>query len=289
MVLILGGGFVGNHIYNSLKDRFFNIRLIKRAELDYSNTEILREFLKKEKPDFVINCCGYTGYPNVDAVEDTKQDGIFYNLQVPINVQIVCRDLNIKHIYISSGCIYNGYEKVFDEEDMPNFGIFNTESSFYSKTKHIFELASQSFNENLAILRIRMPYTYTLEHKNYLTKIYNYNNLINLPNSLTFLEDLSKFVFYFTQSNNFKSGIFNIVNSEPLCALDIVQIFRDNNINNPEWKIIDLNSLDTKAKRSNCVLSNKKVVNLGFIFSDTKKSVDMCIKNMKLLLGFNNV
>jgi len=289
MILILGGGFVGTHLYGSLKDRFFNIKLLKRSELDYSNEKIFRDFLLKEKPEYIINCSGYTGYPNVDACEDNKQDCIFYNFQTPIHVQLLCRELNIKHIYVSSGCIYTGYEKDFTEDDIPNFGIFSNESSYYSKSKHLFELATQDLRDNLAILRIRMPFTHTLEHKNYLTKIYSYDNLINQLNSLTFLEDLNKFIFYLTQANNFKGGIYNIVNTEPLYAYDIVQLFRDNNINNPSWKIIELNELKTKANRSNCVLSNKKVTDLGFVFSDTRKAVDLCIKNMKILLGFNNV
>jgi len=288
MILILGGGFIGTHLYRYLSGSFFNIKLVTKQTLDYTNLTTLINFLETEKPEFVINCSGYTGRPNVDGCEDNKQDCFHYNVTVPLIVQTACHKLNIKHIYVSSGCIYSGYDKEYTEEDLPNFGIFNTESSFYSKTKHIFELAATFNNDNLAILRIRMPFTHTLEDKNYLTKIYKYENLINLANSLTYVDDIGKFVYYLCRGYNFKSGIYNVVNDEPMCAADIVEIFRANEINNPNWKIIDIKDLNVKANRSNCVLSNNKIRKLGFSFTNTHSALDICIKNMKILLGLGD-
>jgi len=288
MILILGGGFIGNHLQRFLQGSFFNLKHITKEILDYSNKEVFKKYLLQENPDFVINCSGYTGRPNVDGCEQNKQDCFKYNVEVPLLVQSVCHELSIRHIYVSSGCIYTGYDKEFTEEDEPNFGIFNSESSFYSKTKHIFELANKFNNENLAILRIRMPFTHTLEDKNYLTKIYSYNNLISMRNSLTYIDDLNKFIYYLVRGYNFKPGIYNVVNDNAMEARDIIEIFRANEINNPSWNIIDVKDLNVKANRSNCVLSNAKVKQLGFNFTDTNVALDICIKNMKYLLGFGD-
>lgn len=284
MILILGGGFIGTHVYKYLEGRFFSVKLLKREELDYTNPDLFKPYLEKNKPQYVINCCGYTGYPNVDACETNKDDCVFYNIHAPLLVHKTCLDLGIKTIYISSGCIYTGYEKAFTELDSPNFGIFNNESSYYSKTKHIFELASHFQLNDLAIFRIRMPFTTTLEHKNYLYKIFKYNKLITLKNSLTFLEDLNRLIFRFCQADNFKGGIYNVVNTEPLEAFDVVELFKKAGLENPEWNFIKLEDLDTLAKRSNCILSNEKVRSIGFDFHDTREAVYNSIVIMKRAL-----
>lgn len=284
MIVILGGGFVGTHLYNFLQNKYFNIKLVTKSEIDYSNEKILTDFLVSCKPRFVINCSGYTGFPNVDGCETNKEDCLFYNVKAPLNVCNVCAKLNIKVIHISSGCIYSGYEKYFTEEDVPNFGIFNSESSFYSKTKHFFEVAYAPFKENTAVLRVRMPFINTTDRKNYLYKLYKYNNLINLKNSVTYLEDLNRFIFTLCQGNNFSGGIYNVVSSEPVLATDVVSIFKSNGIENPEWRYVDLSELDIKANRSNCLLSNKKITKLGFTFPNAHDAIDKCVRDIKQLI-----
>lgn len=284
MIIILGGGFIGAQLHSFLNNKYFNIKLVTKSDIDYSNEKILTDFLLANKPRFVINCSGYTGYPNVDSCETDRETCLKYNVQVPLNVCNVCTKLSIKVIHVSSGCIYNGYEKDYIEEDVPDFGIFNNESSFYSKTKHMFEVACAPFLHNTAILRVRMPFTNTTEHKNYLHKLYKYSNLINLKNSVTYLEDLNRFIFTLCQANNFKGGAYNVVSCEPVLAADIVSIFKSNGMENTAWRYVDLSELDIKANRSNCVLSNKKIIELGFVFPNAHAAIDKCIKDMKQLL-----
>ena len=42
---------------------------LARKQMDYTRFDVLLEFLKAKKPEFVINAAGYTGKPNVDACE----------------------------------------------------------------------------------------------------------------------------------------------------------------------------------------------------------------------------
>jgi dTDP-4-dehydrorhamnose reductase len=51
--------------------------------------------------------------------------------------------LNTPVIHIGSGCVYSGYDKIYSEEDTPDFGSDSYESSFYSKTKDAFEKLSR--------------------------------------------------------------------------------------------------------------------------------------------------
>ena len=139
-VLILGKGYVGSHLKKYLTDQRLpdnDIFFKSKNELDYTDPEVLYNFCLSEDIDTVINTSGYTGVPNVDGCEDNKEDCFFYNVNVPVTVESICKSLDINFIHIGSGCIYGGYDKKYTEDDVPNFGVYQKESSFYSKTKHI--------------------------------------------------------------------------------------------------------------------------------------------------------
>jgi dTDP-4-dehydrorhamnose reductase len=277
-LVVLGKGFIGSHLYHFLNEKVIDVKAFNRKELDYSNFEDLQTYLIKNRPDFVINCCGYTGVPNVDACETNKDLCIELNLTIPFLLNKVCSDNCIKLIHVSSGCIYSGYEKTYTEEDFPDFGLTNPNSSFYSKCKHIFEIGTKPYLNNTAILRIRMPFTNKLEDKNYLYKLFKYNNLINYENSLSYVEDLNRFILFLCA--NFNGGVYNIVNSGGISASTVIEIFKKNGSVNSNWNFVDMNSLNLKASRSNCVLSNEKTLKMGFNFTDTTEAVQKCIKDI---------
>jgi hypothetical protein len=110
-----------------------------------------------------------------------------------------------------------------------------------------------------------MPICYNIENpRNYLTKIMNYPDLIDMDNSKTFLPDLCGFVDTIitnmtpTWWNN-GQDIYNIVNPESLTTYKVVELL--NRGNEGKWKTLDPNwillcELDTEAPRSNCILDN---------------------------------
>jgi len=210
-ILITGKGFIGNSLYEHLKGKH-NTTIICKKEVDYTDRKTLENFLQNQHFDFLINCSGYTGSPNVDACELNKQECLFYNVSVPSVLNSACINNSIRFINVSSGCIYTGYEKDFTEKDEPNFGIYNPESSYYSFTKHLCEKALH--NTAAITIRIRMPFNTTLASKNLIYKILKYNNIIDLPNSGTNTDDLNVFLEKFIQLPNIDSihGVLNVVN-----------------------------------------------------------------------------
>jgi len=96
-------------------------------------------------------------------------------------------------IHIGSGCIYDGKsenENGWKEEDIPNFGLNNEESSWYSKTKHASEMALTSSFKNVYSLRIRMPFSEVPSPKgnrNLFEKLIKYTTILNEENSATYL------------------------------------------------------------------------------------------------------
>ena len=190
-VLILGNGYVGGYVYAQLsRNPELDVSLESKAVLDYTDEYYLRDYMKEQRFDYLINAQGFTGRPNVDQAEQEKEACWKYNVQVPLMFNTVCRELHVQPIHITSGCIFTGYDKAWSEVDEPNFGVFNPTSSFYSTSKHAFE----SVSDNGITIRIRMPFCDTLNDRSYLTKIHKYDNLISAVNSKTYIPELVDFI-----------------------------------------------------------------------------------------------
>lgn len=255
-VLVLGAGYVGKSLAHSPSSENVNFILRSRQELDYANTALLRKVLFNNSIDYVINCSGFTGRPNVDEAESKKKECWELNVAIPLKISEACKSCGVQYIHISSGCIYSGYETEFTETDEPNFGLFNT-SSFYSKTKHEFEL----LNDYGCTIRVRMPFCNSLNPRSYLTKILKYDNLVNYRNSKTYIPDLVRFINYITSNKIFtnKIGVLNFVNPDAQDTKAVVNAMTVYGITNPNWNYVDIEKLNMAAPRSNCVLSIDKL------------------------------
>lgn len=259
-ILILGYGYVGGYLYNRLKqDKNNDVTIVKREFLDYTDSTKVEQWLKKEKDhyNYVINCSGFTGRPNVD--EGEKKPKLCYELNTftPLRISNLCKTYGINYIHISSGCIYTGYQKQFTEKDEPNFGLFDKESSTYSKSKHAFELG----NDYGLIIRVRMPFCDQLRDRSYLTKILKYNNLINQVNSKTYIPQLLDFIEHILKGeyNCRQKDIINFVQPNALATDKVTAIMEEKGLANPDWKWVQFEDLNCTANRSNCVMSVKKL------------------------------
>ncbi len=279
-VLVLGRGYIGNYLAQYLKDGVFQLG---SEEFDYHNISKLTKFILNNGINVVVNCSGFTGRPNVDEAESKKSECWRLNVTSPMNINIACNKIDVKYVHISSGCIYDGVRKDYTEEDTPNFGLFD-ESSFYSKTKHAFELMSAELDNK--IVRIRMPICNDLANpRNYLKKIMEYPNLIDFTNSKTYIPELCGFIQALIEADMSWTGqdIYNVVNQEPMSTSQVISQLNWNNEGNwnkldPNW--VKLKDLNIAAPRSNCVLENSKALEL-FSFSSELEVLNM-------VCNFNN-
>ena len=255
-VLILGKGYVGGYILaNMAKNPAIEVEAFSKAELDYTDEYYLRDYMKEHRFDYLINAQGFTGRPNVDQAETEKEACWKYNVQVPLMFNTICRDLHVQPIHITSGCIFTGYDKAWSEVDEPNFGVFNSEASFYSTSKHAFE----SVSDNGITIRIRMPFCDILHDRSYLTKIHKYDNLIQAVNSKTYIPELVDFIETIVESERIGHDVVHFTNPKPLTTTDVVDIMRGFELENLNWSWVDIEELDLAAGRSNCVLDTTKV------------------------------
>jgi dTDP-4-dehydrorhamnose reductase len=280
-ILILGRGYVGSALQATLPFLVegCEIDLKSREDLNYHDYDTLFKYVIQTHPQYIINTCGYTGRPNVDACEDDKDNTWHYNVVLPVVLQQVCSNTRTKFIHVSSGCIYDGYEKEFTETDQPNFGLMSEHSSWYSKTKHACEMMLRG--SDVWLLRIRMPFCSTTSERNVLTKLLKYDNIINQMNSMTCIEDFSAFIAKILK-NPIPCGIYNVTNPVPLTTEDTINIFIKHKLVNANWKFISLEELKryTITGRSNCVLNTDKINSLGLALPDTFTSLNRSIKKI---------
>lgn len=284
-ILIIGKGFIGERLgYFLSKVENFEVHTINQQSVDYTKPEMLRMFLGyhsdtlREPFNRIIICTGYTGKPNVDACElpENKPIAYFYNVTVPTNIVRVANEYGIRCMHVGSGCIYDGHDTYYSEKDIPNFGMFNSESSFYSKTKHIAETVLQDVCH---IFRIRMPYTFIPNDKNYITKLLKYPVTLSKFNSVTCIDDFYNFIYNFLlidENYTVDFGVFNVTNPAPITANEIVNLMLEAGLEeakNKQWKFVDdIKDIPVNAKRSNCALNTMKIVEMGLALPSTEES-----------------
>ena len=280
-VLIIGAGYVGNSIVSWVDTDKHNYRIVSREQLDYADQSALRKFILNYDINYIVNCSGFTGRPNVDEGELRKKDCWNLNVVIPLDISNTCKQLAIKYIHISSGCIYGGYEKEWEEDDEPNFGLFDT-SSTYSKSKHAFE----TLNNYGCIIRVRMPFCDNYNPRSFLTKIHKYNQLINFRNSKTYVPDLCNFIEYLIDNQVDLStvGKINFVNPQALDTMQVTDLMTVYGIDNPKWTYVDPKILNMAAPRSNCVLSINKLTTMfpDFYIHTEKQALDKALINIKI-------
>ena len=302
-ILILGHGYIGGYLHSHLT--FGNTcKIFSRRDLDYTKQQTLVDYIIENKIDCVINASGYTGKPNVDACESDKQACWYNNVVVPKIIEQACMQADIyrenkprqiMYIHVSSGCIYTGYSKLSTENDEPNFGLYDR-SSWYSKTKHAAETILDL--NYTTVLRIRMPFSSCLSNRNFIVKMLQYENLVSYMNSMTCVEDLCEFVSTMIDyrccfpptrdAHPVLAGIYNVVHSTPTCAHDIVKLLQASGVSK-NFKFVDLDKLNMKAPRSNCILSDFKIQSSNMKLPDINKSLEHAVSNVAKKYNQENI
>ena len=232
-----------------------------------------------------INAAGYTGKPNVDACELNKEDTLHGNVIWPQILTDWCALNDIPLGHVSSGCIYTGKKEDgsgFTEEDSPNFSWNQNNCSFYSGTKSIGEDVVSKWEKNY-IWRLRIPFENINNNRNYLSKILNYKKLLNAENSISNKQEfVSACIQLILRKSPF--GIYNVTNTGYITTEQIVDKLKKTIAKNKDFEFIDASLFYTnlaKTPRSNCILDNSKLLNVGIKMKDVNEAVDYCLNNWK--------
>jgi UDP-glucose 4,6-dehydratase len=282
IVLLGSNGFVGSYFKSFIETTDNKLITITRKECNLLNKDNLYKILKSIKCNYIINCAGYTGKPNVDACENNKEICWQGNVTLPKYLSEICLSLNLKYIQVSSGCIYSGTKNKngFKEVDEPNFSFDHQPCSYYSGTKAVMEDLLKK-DPNVYLCRLRIPFNNISSPKNYITKLINYDKLLNAENSLTNIDDFVKACYYLI-NKNCETGIYNITNTGSIDTKLVVK-YINKYITDKKFEFFknekQFYSTAAKALRSNCILDNSKLIKTGFKIKDIESSLEDSIKN----------
>lgn len=281
IVLIGRSGYVGSRYLQYFKQKeITHVSIPERSNVTGDYISYINDFLKDIGPCFVLNAAGYTGKPNVDACEERKDECVEGNVIFPYRLAKICAENKCVLGHVSSGCIYTGSNngKGFTEEDEPNFTFKQNNCSFYSGTKAKGEEALKAF-DNVYIWRLRIPFDNINCPRNYLTKLMNYNTLLEADNSIS---DLNEFVTATTKMFEIEApfGIYNVTNTNHVSTSGVVNLLKKYKLPNEDhvYKFFEnekeFMSKAAKTPRSNCIMDNSKLLNCGIYVSDAYEAVE---------------
>ncbi|KAH0492463.1 hypothetical protein TgHK011_007416 [Trichoderma gracile] len=281
--LIWGGnGWIAGHLKRLLQEQG---KEVHTTTIRMENREAVLSELLLTKPTHVLNAAGCTGRPNVDWCEDNKGQTVRSNVIGTLNLADACFQANIHCTTFATGCIYQ-YDKAhpiggraYTEEDRPNF-----EGSFYSLTKGHVEPVLSSY-PNCLILRLRMPVSDDLHPRNFVTKLLNYERVVNIPNSNTVLHDLLPASIMLAE--NGETGVYNFTNPGAISHNEVLTLFKDIVRPDLSWQNFTLEDQAKviKADRSNCALDTTKLVaklkEYQYELPEVHEAYEKCFERMK--------
>lgn len=311
-IVVLGAsGYIGEVFVQEAKKRGLNTVALSRSTIDYSNYEVLLDYLQQYKPDFLINAAGYVGRPNVDACEENKAEAILGNVILPMNISRACLMTDTPWGHVSSGCIFSGAKIMsgkrvtaeknlmiahvrdivakepwrvlgYDENDIPNFSFHAKTCSFYSGTKALGEEIIRSVGGPAFIWRLRIPFDEYNDPRNYLTKLQLYEKVYSNVNSLSHRRDFVRACLDIWEKKA-EFGTYNVTNPGYITTEEVIEMMTE--ILKPAkvfsfWKNDEeFYAKAAKALRSNCILDTSKLERCGVHMRPVRDALQESLMN----------
>jgi dTDP-4-dehydrorhamnose reductase len=306
LTLLLGAtGYIGQAFTRELRRRGTCFIPLTRSAVDYTCFEQLFDYVRKMKPEFVINAAGAVGKPNVDACEQAREETLWGNTLLPQTVARVCLMTNTPWGHVSSGSIYTGAKIVdssgtrtvrdlnqpemrclfelnpnlfrgFSERDEPNFSFRSTPCNFYSGTKALAEEAVAKLGQNY-IWRLQNPFNEIDKLPNLLTKLQRYAKVYDHLGSFSHLDDSVRACLDLWERHA-PFGVYNVVNPGAVTTRQVVTMMQcvlKSDRAFEFWKDDEeFYREGAKAPRANCILDAAKLLSTGIRMRPVQEALE---------------
>lgn len=156
-------GQLGFDVVNELKKRGHEAVGVDIDEMDITDKDSVNRVIQAAAPDAVIHCAAYTA---VDAAEDNEELCRNVNAKGTEYIAKVCRELDIRMMYISTDYVFNGQGTRPWEPDDEREPL-----NVYGQTKYEGELAVE---ENLTkYFIVRIAWVFGVNGKNFIKTMLN--------------------------------------------------------------------------------------------------------------------
>lgn len=110
-----------------------------RKDMDITNPEMIKSYLKDKKPKYIIHLAALASIP---ACEENKELAWKINVESTRNLVETAKKLWVeKFLYLQSACIFSGEDAPYDEDSIPN------PKHYYGLTKLIAEEIIKSYSD----------------------------------------------------------------------------------------------------------------------------------------------
>ena len=313
MILLLGAtGYYGQAFARELRGRGRLFIPLSRNAFDYARFDLLFDYVRKIKPELIINAAGYNGVPNVDACETARMQTFQANTLLPQTVARVCFITNTPLGHVSSGCIYSGAKLVeegtlrvernlalpevrrafdrhperfigFTELDEPNFSFRNPPCSFLAGTKALAEEALRGVPRTY-IWRPRLPFDEQDHPRNFLTRLQRYTRVLDHITSLSHLRDFVRACLDLAD-HRAPYGIYNVTNPGAVTTRHVVDLI---NHYLGSWRRFvfweneeEFYSVAAKAPRSSAILDATKLLRTGIKVRPVEQALEDALSHWR--------
>ncbi len=260
-VLVTGvKGQLGYDVVREMEKRGIEAVGVDIQEMDITDAASVDRVIREAAPDAVIHCAAYTA---VDAAEENVEVCRKVNADGPRNIAKVCRELDIRLLYISTDYVFDGQgEHIWEPEDE------RAPKSVYGQTKYEGELAVQELLDKYFIVRI--AWVFGINGKNFvktMLKLGETHDTITVVNdqfgSPTYTYDLARLLVDMIQTE--KYGVYHATN-EGFCSwYDFAcAIFQEAGM---QVNVVPVSSAEYGAKANrpmNSRMSKEKLTENGF-------------------------
>ena len=246
MILITGAngqlGYDFQKLLDSLRKEYIGTDV---NELDITNIDSVREFIKDKNIELIINCAAYN---NVDKAEEDVKLCAKLNTYAPRDLAVIAKEIGAEYITYSTDFVFDGEKgSPYTEKDIPN------PLSVYGKTKYDGEKEVQKTCEKSFV--VRTSWVFGVANNNFNKQVINWSKNKNelgvvddQISSPTYSKDLAYYSWKLIQSK--KYGLYHLSNSGEASKYDQAKYVLDKiswkgNLN--KAKTADFN---LKAKRA---------------------------------------
>lgn len=261
-VLVTGvKGQLGFDVVNELTKRGHEAIGVDIEEMDITDEDSVNRVIKAAAPDAVIHCAAYTA---VDAAEDNVDICRKVNATGTGYIAKVCKDLDIKMMYISTDYVFNGQgTRPWEPDDV------REPLNIYGQTKYEGELAVEQTLDKF--FTVRIAWVFGVNGKNFIKTMLNLGKtrdkltvVADQIGSPTYTYDLARLLVDMIETD--KYGRYHATN-EGICSwYDFAcEIFKQAGMN-VSVEPVGSDQFPVKAKRPmNSRMSKDKLIENGFV------------------------
>lgn len=162
MILITGAnGQLGHDFQRVFKENKLEFIATDYMDLDITDIESVREFVKDKNIDLIINCAAYN---NVDKAEEESEMCYKLNAYAPRDLAIVAKEIGADYITYSTDFVFDGTKGTpYTEKDSVSpLSVYSEakalgerlvleayDKSFVIRTSWVFGIANNNFNRQV--------------------------------------------------------------------------------------------------------------------------------------------